>query len=249
MALKFMLKSLDELDDAQRSLYVKHEDGNFYLDVDGAVAKQKVDEFRNNNIDLKKQVEEYESKFKDIDPAKYSEMLAEIERLSNDDNKNKNQGPSKEEIENIVAERTKAMKQDYENQVQALKNANETQAGQLNGLLIDSAVRSAATEAGVRKGALSDVVLRAQQSFKVVDGNAVAHDENGGIIYGKNGTDPLSVHEWVSGLKTSAEHLFEANSGGGAGGSDNRNNNSSNRADPANMTALQKIQAGMSSGE
>ena len=66
-SLKFMLENVDDLEDPVKGLYSKHTDGNFYLDVDGAVAKGKVDEFRDNNISLKQQLEEVNKKFESVD--------------------------------------------------------------------------------------------------------------------------------------------------------------------------------------
>ena len=58
MVLKFVLDSLEDLEDNVKALYSKHTDGKFYLDVEGAVSKSKVDEFRDNNVSLKQQIEE-----------------------------------------------------------------------------------------------------------------------------------------------------------------------------------------------
>lgn len=242
MALKFMLENLDGLDDAIKNLYSKHQDGKFYLDVDGAVSKNKVDEFRDNNITLKQEIEELTDKYGKIDLEKYQELL---DKAALDDGK-KRIGMDK--VDEIVAERTAAMKDEHANQLNALTEANTGLNGQLNGLLIDGTVRNSAMEAKVRAAALEDVVLRAKQTFKVVDGKAVAHDGDGKVIYGKNGTDPLSTSEWLAGLKTSAEHLFEPSTGGGAGGGDQRPTGDQNQ-DKSTMSPLQKISAGMSSSE
>ena len=54
MALKFKAKSKDEITADLQSLYVER-DGSWVLDVDGAVDKSRVDEFRANNITLSNQ--------------------------------------------------------------------------------------------------------------------------------------------------------------------------------------------------
>lgn len=237
MALKFVLDSLDDLDDSLKGLYSKHTDGKFYLDVDGAVAKNKVDEFRDNNISLKQQLEEMTDKFGNIDLDKYQAL---IDKEALDDGKKR---VTMEKVDDIVAERTTAMKAEHNTQLEALKTTNSALNGQLNGLLIDGTVRTAAVEAKVASTALDDVILRAKQTFQVVDGKAVAHDDKGQIVYGKNGTDPLSTVEWIGGLKTSAPHLFEVSKGGGAGGGDQKPNDQN--VDTSTMSPLQKISAGM----
>lgn len=241
MALKFVLDSIEDLDEGIKALYSKHTDGKFYLDVEGAVSKSKVDEFRDNNVSLKQQVEEMTDKYGNVDIEKYNELM---EKAAQDDGKKR---VSMEKVDEIVAERTKAMKAEHGNQIDALQTANSGLNGQLNGLLIDGAVRSAAIEAKVRNVAVEDVVLRAKTTFKVVDGKAVAHDGEGAVIYGKDGSNPLSTAEWIGGLKTTAPHLFEESKGGGAGGGDKKPGEQ--QKDTSNMSPLQKISAGMTAQE
>lgn len=244
MALKFVLDDLEGLDENLQGLYSKHTDGKFYLDVDGAVSKSKVDEFRDNNISLKKQVEELTDKYGNIDLEKYQELM---DKAALDDGKKR---ITMDKVDEIVAERTTAMKADHANQVDALTKSRDGLSAQLDNLLIDGAVRDAAVDAKVRAGALEDVVLRAKTTFKVVDGKAVAHDEKGNVRYGKDGTNPLNPVEWIQGLKTSAEHLFEQSKGGGAGGGDNKNlDRNDQNQNTANMSPLQKIAAGMADAE
>ena len=49
MSLKFQIEKLEDVAENLRSLYTPHE-GKFFLDVDGAVSREKLDEFRTNNI-------------------------------------------------------------------------------------------------------------------------------------------------------------------------------------------------------
>lgn len=242
MALKFVVDSLDNVEESQRGLYSKHTDGKYYLEVEGAVAKSKLDEFRDNNINLKQQIEDMTDKYGNIDIEQYQKLM---EQAAQDDGKKR---ISMEKVDEIVNERTKKMKEEYENQIGQLKGVVDTQSGQLNGLLIDGAVRQAAAEAKVRPSAVDDVILRAKQTFRVVDGKAVAHDSDGKVIYGKDGSSPLSTSEWLTGLKKSADHLFEQSKGGGAGGGDSRGQGHQQQ-DTSNMSPLQKISAGMSASE
>ena len=55
MPLKFKYPSKDLVPAEHSSLYVER-DGAFVLDVEGAVAREKLDEFRNNNVALQKQL-------------------------------------------------------------------------------------------------------------------------------------------------------------------------------------------------
>ena len=67
MALKFKLKSKDEIPADQQALYVERDNG-WMLDVDGVVDKSKLEEFRANNIALSNQLAEQKKRFEGIDP-------------------------------------------------------------------------------------------------------------------------------------------------------------------------------------
>jgi len=79
MALKFKLKSKDEIPGEFQSLYVER-DGAFVLDVDGVADKSKLDEFRTNNVALLKQLDDVKRKFEGIEPERVRELEAEKRR-------------------------------------------------------------------------------------------------------------------------------------------------------------------------
>jgi hypothetical protein len=65
MALKLKIKTLDEIPEATRTLYREAEDKDgFVLDVEGAVPKGQLEEFRSANLKLRKDKEA----FRDVDP-------------------------------------------------------------------------------------------------------------------------------------------------------------------------------------
>ncbi len=61
MPIKFAVAKLEDAPEALRSFYVQQGD-KFVLDAEGAVPKDKLDEFRTNNIDLQRQLERYSSR-------------------------------------------------------------------------------------------------------------------------------------------------------------------------------------------
>ena len=82
--LKPSYASKEEIPEGLQEHYTQ-KDGIFVLD--GFVHKNKVDEFRTNNISLAKEKEELQTqllKFKDIDPTKYSEAVSKLQDLEND---------------------------------------------------------------------------------------------------------------------------------------------------------------------
>jgi hypothetical protein len=210
MKLKYRVKTLAEVPEAFHSLYIE-KDGEFVLEVDGAVSKDKLDEFRDTNIALKRERDELTAKYGDIDPDKYRE-LSDLDRRQRE-KKLIDAG----KVDELVAERVNAMKSDFEKQLAALGGEKSKLTTQLEGLVIDNAIRDAATKAGVRSTAVDDVLLRGRSLFKLQDGRAVPM-EGDKPIFGKSG-DPMDIGEWVGTLTEKAPHLFESSSGGGAKGS------------------------------
>jgi len=240
MALKFQIDNLDGLDESVSTLYEKHDDGKFYLAVDGAVAKGKLDEFRNNNVDLLKKLETFEKRFGDLDPDKYVEMQTTLQQIEED--KNKNKTVAREKVEQMIEERTATMREEHATLLKTATDLNVVQGRQLETLVVDGAVRDAAVKAKVIDTAIDDVVLRAKSTFRVVEGAAIPHDAEGQIVYGKDGTNPMTPGEWVGNLQKTASHLFVQSTGAGTHNSSNPNTAG---MDPSKMSPMQKIRAGM----
>lgn len=237
MKLKFRIAKLEEVEEGLRHLYVQTEGGDYVLQVDGAVGKEKLDEFRNNNIQLQQTLDKY----KDLTP----EKVAELQEL--DKKRREKELLDKGEIDAVIQGRVAEMKQNYENTINNLTNNFQTANKQLEVLMIDNAVRDMAIKSGVRETAVDDVLLRAKTTFAIREGKVLAIQQKDGkeeIMYSSDGTNPLSIAEWGKNLKQNAPHLFKDSQGGGAGGSGKG---------PANnqraTTALGKISSGLSNGE
>lgn len=230
--LKFIVDSLEGLDQQVATMYEKQDDGKFRLNVEGAVPREKLDEFRNTNIELLKKVEG----FKGIDVKKYSDLLALEKRVT--DKELVDAG----KVDEVVQSRISQMKTEHEGAVGQLNEQLSIANRQLETLLIDSAVRVKALESGVLPTAVDDVMLRAKTAFKIVEGRAVPHSD-GKVVYGKDGVNPMSVEEWIGGLSKAAPHLFGSTQGGGASGS----RTTGNRGGAGQkLTSTQKIAAGLS---
>ena len=68
MPLKFRVKSKDEVPAELQTHYVER-DGEWVLDAEGGAEKSKLDEFRNNNVALMKELDELKQRYEGIDPA------------------------------------------------------------------------------------------------------------------------------------------------------------------------------------
>lgn len=207
MALKLTVASLDEVPEEHRALYVE-KDGKYALPVEGAVEKARLDEFRDGNVALKKQIEELQAKFNGIDPEAARELLEQQKKQRN------KELIEAGKVEELLAERVSSMRAEYENALKALHEEKSTLATTLEGLVIDNALRDAAVKNGVRPSAIEDVLLRGKRVFKLQEGQAVGMDGDR-PLYGKDGS-PMSVSEWVSGLSNQAPHLFEISTGSNA---------------------------------
>jgi hypothetical protein len=215
MTLKATYTKQEEIPEAQREFYVE-KDGKFSLAVEGLVGKEKLDEFRNNNLELKKQIEELNTKFGDIDPDLYREMSEKAEK------ERTKKLIAADKVDEVVADAVKAARAGFDKQYKGLEDEKRKLSIQLESLLIDNAVRDGAAKSGVRASAVEDVLLRARQVFKVVDGKAVAFDGDK-QLFGPTG-DPLTVPEYITGkLTEAAPHLFEQSQGSGARKAENSN--------------------------
>lgn len=232
MGLKYKIKKLEEVAENLRPLY-KAEGDEFVLDADGIVPKERVDEFRTNNIQLQQALD----KLKDVDPVKYAELI----KLDNDVKEGKLIKEGK--LEEVVNLRVGAMKTNFETQLTTAQTALTKANAQLGVVLIDNAVKSAALKKGVAPTAVDDIVLRARGTYQIKDGVPIPVNEKGETIYGKDGTTPMPMEDWVEGLKPAAPHLFLGAQGSGAGGGGNPATKTT-----ANMSAVDKINAGLAAG-
>lgn len=232
MALKFEVDKIEDVPEASRGLY-RQEGSKYVLDVEGAVPKARLDEFRTNNIQLQQQLD----KLKDVDPVKYKELTALQRKIE------EKELIEKGEVEKVINLRVDAMKADYEARLGSTTESLSAAQAQLSVLLIDNAVRIAAANGGVVPTAIDDVVLRARGIYVVDKGAPVPKNEKGEVIYGKDGSTPMTMTDWLSGLKKTAPHLFLGSTGSGAQGGRN-----SGTADFSKMSAAQKIQYGLDQG-
>lgn len=230
-ALKYAIAKLEDVPENVRSLY-KQDGQQFVLDAEDIVPKTRLDEFRTNNIQLQQQLD----KLKDVDPVKYAELI----KLQQDVEEGRLIKEGK--LEEVVNLRVTNMKRELEGQLTTSQTALQQANTQLAILMIDNAVRQEAVKNGALPTALDDVVLRARTVYSMDKGQAVPKDDKGQIIYGKDGTTPMPMADWLVGLKKSAPHLFAGSQGSGAGGG----RNAPGGTDMSKLTPSQKIAAGLS---
>lgn len=230
MPLKFTIAKLEEVAEGVRNLY-RQEGEKYVLDVEGAVARERLDEFRNNNIQLQQQLD----KLKDVDPVKYRELV-DIQRKIQE-----KELIDKGELDKVVELRTAAMRDELTSRATKAERELAQANSQLSTLMIDSTVKAEALKLGVAPTALEDVVLRARAIYVMENGKAVPKTAEGQVRYGKDGSTPMPIGEWLTTLKTDAPHLFATSQGSGAGGG-----RGAGTVDMSKLTPAQKISMGLS---
>jgi hypothetical protein len=172
--------------------------------------KGKLDQFRSNNVKLMKEKESLESKYADVDMDQYAELLTKHNEQK--DKKLIDSG----KIDELFEEKTKRLREDHNKYTKTLQEENEVYKRQLEGLMIDAAVRDNAIKNGVASTAIDDVLLRAKAVFKLKEGQAVPYDAEGNVKFSNGSSNPMSVEEWVKGLSGLAPHLFSPSTGSGS---------------------------------
>jgi hypothetical protein len=241
MALKFRIKSKDEIPTDQQTLYVER-DGAWVLDVDGAVDKAKLEEFRSNNITLSNQLAEQKKRFEGIDPDQVRKLAEEKQRLE------EAQQIKSGEVDKVVESRLKNARVEWEKQFNAVASERDSLNARLTSIQIDQGVITVATKKGLRPTAIPDITARARTVFRLVDGAPRAYEADGQTVrVGKDGITPMTLDEWVDLQVADAPHLFESNAGGGAAGNGsggvggNRSVKNPFRKDTWNLTEQMKL--------
>ena len=212
MALKYKYGKREEIPAEVASLYVER-DGAFLLDAEGVTDKTKADELRNHNIELRKKLEDFTTRYEGIDPEAARNLAEEKRKLE------EAQQLKAGEVDKVIENRVKSLKADWDKQVSTLTTERDALHGRLTAIQIDQGVLTAATKRGLRPTAIPDITARARSVFKLVNGVAQAFEGDGSTVrYGRDGVTPMTLEEWVDAQVSDAPHLFESNAGGGAAG-------------------------------
>ena len=235
MPLKFKYATKQEIPAEHQSLYVER-DGAWLLDADGVVSQAKLDEFRQNNITLTNQLKKFDGIAPDA-----------VRQLADDKRKLEEAAQIKAgEVDKVIEARLKAARAEWDKTHGVVLADRDTLTSRLTAIQIDQAVVTEATKRGLRPTAMTDITARARQTFKLVNGVPQAFD--GDVPrYGKDGTSPMTLAEWVDALVSDAPHLFEANAGSGAAGfgggaAGNRSVKNPFRKESFNLTEQMKIE-------
>lgn len=190
----------------------------------------KLNEFRDRNISITKELDEAKGnvgKLSQIVGDKPDEFVQELDRLR----KVHKRVQDKElvdstSLEEAVSQRTTEMRTGYEDQIKAKSNevnAWKQKAEELDTRfkksLIDRAITDAVLDAksGARPEALADILQRAYGTFRVTDDGKIIPHQGDAILYGSDGSSPMTPGEWLKKLGEQAPYFFKSSTGGGGG--------------------------------
>lgn len=207
-------------------------DGKFSINV---VEQVKLDEFRDNNINLSRERDNLNSVIGRLktdagfDPEAIDAFITDYADLKSIKSQVDDGKLIKDtSLNEAVAQRTNEMRAAHEQQVTALTNSVKALQTENSGLktevqnnIIDREITAAAgnERSGLRPDAIRAVIREAREFFQVIDGKLVAKDASGAIVYGSDGTAPMTPLEWIkTRLSESAPYLFKESTGGGSQG-------------------------------
>ncbi|MBF6701253.1 hypothetical protein, partial [Acinetobacter baumannii] len=209
MSLPFIVDSLDAIKEEHRALYVE-ENGKFRLDLEGyedpkglkSALQSERDAAKNAKLELQK----LQKQFEGIDPEIVKKVFAQIDQ----DEEAKLIAEGK--VNEVIQKRTEKMREEHEKLLKAEKeraDKAEAYAQKFKQSVIQSQIVQAAVELEALPEATADIAFLAQSKFALDEnGKAVAVDENGEVVIGKDGQTALSPKEWVESLREQKPYFW-----------------------------------------
>ncbi|EPL6456375.1 hypothetical protein N0G65_003560 [Providencia rettgeri] len=192
--------------------------------IDKAVSEQvaglksKRDELLGTNKGLKDELDSLKTQLGGIDITAVKDLLSK----ANMDEESKLIAEGK--LDEVIQKRTERLRADYDGKLASEKeraDKAESHANKFRQSVVKGQIVQAAIESGVLKEATGDIAFLAQSQFSLDDnGNAVALDENGEVIIGKDGKTPLTPKEWVETIRESKPYFWPVAQGSGAQGNE-----------------------------
>lgn len=232
---KIVIPDIAMFSDEDRAHATRNEDGTYTIDVRPT---EVVTQFRDNNLQLKQQVETGLQKlqavgqtfgldvksFEDLDvdsiAGNYT-SLVEIKKQVDD-----GKLVADTSLEAAIAARVAEHKAEADRRIGDLtkklgeKDTDINRLGsEMNDYILTNEITLAVLdpESPIRQDALPDVLQRARGAFKV-DGNKklIAVDSEGRTVYGPDATNPLKPSEWLHQQAEKSTYLGKTSKGGGS---------------------------------
>ncbi len=244
--------TLEAIPEELREGHTETEDGKFTINV---VPKTKLDEFRNKNTELMQAQEALAPTLQrmkslvgeEMDLDAFEQDIAGMREIAQKvkDGELTTSG----EIEKAVAERLENVKAGFEQNNKAERDGRIKAEGErdearaeLAKTNVNNAITAAvvAPDSGVRPDALADILQRAAGIFVWKDGKPVPM-KGESIIYGGDGSEPMTPKEWLVKLRDEAPYFFAGNGGGGADGGKDKKYGGMSPAEFAKLSPTEKL--------
>lgn len=187
-----------------------------YLDKEVSGLKSKNQELLGSLKTTKAELDGLKGQFEGLDIDAVKGLL---DRASKDD---ETRLLAEGKLDEVVTKRTERLRSDMEKQLKAQQeraDKAEAFAKRFSDKVLADSIRAAALKAGALPEASEDIILRARGTFTLDEnGEAVAVDPDGQVIYGKDGKTPLNPLEWAESLRETATHLWPRAQGAGPTG-------------------------------
>lgn len=187
-----------------------------YLDKEVSGLKSKNQELLGSLKTTKAELDGLKGQFEGLDIDAVKGLL---DRASKDD---ETRLLAEGKLDEVVTKRTERLRTDMEKQLKAQQeraDKAEAFAKRFSDKVLADSIRAAALKAGALPEASEDIILRARGTFTLDEnGEAVAVDPDGQVIYGKDGKTPLNPLEWAESLRETATHLWPRAQGAGPTG-------------------------------
>lgn len=240
--LKFKVKDINEVPEESRGLY-KQIGEWWVLQVEGAVdpevaaaeLKQKVDEFRQNNVGLLQKNKELEDRLKPIEEIGGAEGLKKLQELQ-----------AKIEGDEVLRLFSEGKREDYDQRITSRMqekysrelDARDKRIAELDGLVstlkgdiqnrdISAAIDRACDEVRVDPLYRDAAALLVRQNIKYEDGKILVVGEDGKEAYGPSGK-AATVSDALEAMREKRPAFFLPSSGGGATGGRGSSDGASN---------------------
>lgn len=212
--MKFVINSLEDVAESLRGEYEAHS-GKFRLKVEGDIpalleANAKIVEFRNNNIELNKEVTRLKpiaEKFEGIDADEARTAIEKVKALG------KKGVNDPQDFDTKLSSAVDAALKPLREQLTTMTSEVQSERQRANDFLLRSQVADAFTKVGGKANASDFVVNLAKDIFEVKDNSVVA--KTGKFSTAKPG-DPISIDEWLESVQQNHDYVFAPSSGGGA---------------------------------
>lgn len=211
--LKRTYATIDDVPETFRPFFVE-KDGRAQLDVEieGFAPASKIDEMRQTNLEERRAHEAELAKFSDVDPEEYKTLKARSAELA------EHKLIKKGDVDEVVRLRVEEALKPFRTKESEWTNEKASLKTKLGKSLIANQVVEAAIPLGLKKGAVRDLVTRAEAVFKLTDeGDVQAFEEDGTTPKHYLG-DPYTFERFAQDTLASEDgkHLFEENSGANA---------------------------------